>query len=85
MLTIIAAAIKKGDDVFMVPRPGRHDDVFALFKRHGITHRGVTQGFLNSEGRFCTRAEAARIAYDARQYLNQPTKLQDTLLSEDLW
>lgn len=85
MLTIVAAAIKKGDDIFMVPRPGRHNHVFELLKRHAITSRGTTQGFLDSEGKFRTRIEAARIAYDAQQYLNQPTKCQETLLTEDVW
>lgn len=85
MLRIVAAALKKGGDVFFVSRPGRHGDVFALLARHGIAPRGVVQGFLDSEGRFQTRRDAARIAYDAGQFPRHPVKCPPTLISEDLW
>jgi len=86
MTTIIAVAMRREADIFIVPRPGRHVDVFKLLARHKISHHGWTQGFLDSEGNFLTRAEAAKLAFCAQQYKdNPPDRCQKTLCSEDLW
>lgn len=85
MLTINAAAIRTTTgQVFSVPKPGRHGDVFRMLQKSGASWHGATQGFLTSEGNFVTRAEAAVIAFSAGQLPHDQT-IPETVFSEDLW
>ncbi len=83
--TIACAAIKYGNDVFVVQRPGRHDKVCQLMFRLGLpTDAMREQGFLTSLGRFVDRTEGAIIAEMANQLIRK-TPPTDLLFSEDLW
>jgi hypothetical protein len=81
----VASAIKRGDVVYSVPRPGRHGDVIIYMRdKCGVHSNFHTQGFLTSRNTFVDREEAARIALAAGQ--TQKLKFQpNQLFSEDLW
>jgi hypothetical protein len=81
------AAIRVGDKVFSVPRPGRHHDVFRVYRE---AHPGsplrvlCDKGFVTTAGRFLSRAEAAVLADEAGQ-LRAKLHVTGQLTSEDLW
>lgn len=92
------AAIKWQDRVYTVPRPGRHDTVFAFMARENPDHSGPfigdEQGFITDRGAFVNRETAAAIALRSDQIINPHTrKILDpqelnwppNLYSEDLW
>jgi len=82
---IDAAAIRIGDSVYTVPRPGRHHDVLkAMPEDIAVASHLDDQGFVTSTGRFVDRAKAALIARAAGQLIREPTPA-DTLTSEDVW
>lgn len=82
---IVAAAIKQGNMVCSVPKPGRHHDVIREMARSGIPIPIVgEQGFLTSDGRFVNRYEAKDIANLAGQILAKHGNLAQ-LFSEDVW
>ena len=93
--TITAAAIKVGDLVCFVERPGRHHDVFYAMDRAGFGDRvgAEEQGFITSAGRFVGRSSAKKIADAARQIIASvpgpdgvPYKREHVhLFSEDVW
>lgn len=87
-LRIVAAAIRHDDLVFSVPRPGRHHNVLHAIYARGLRESPIResheQGFLDSEGTFRTREEAAVIARDAGQLLDR-AKRAAGLFSEDVW
>lgn len=71
--------------VHSMPPPARHHDV--VHRLHELGHKqvqGDEQGFLLSDGRFCRRKPAKRIARDAGQLLARACNLDD-LYSEDVW
>jgi hypothetical protein len=83
--TIVAAAVKEGEVVCSVPRPGRHHNVMRAMAAAGIPIPIVgQQGFVTSEGRFVNRFEARDIARAAGQII-QKTGPADELFSEDVW
>jgi len=95
MEMIEAAAVKYGDLILSVERPGRHHNVFwALDKVIGGQDKMVnarypfigteTQGFLTSTGRFVDRLEGCVIARAADQ-IKHKTGPEDTLFSECMW
>lgn len=69
--TIDAAALQVDGQVFTLPRPARHSDLY----RHAVPdevdrdrlYGHAVEGFVTSTGRFVDRVEAARIARAARQ------------------
>ena len=82
---IVAAAIKQGNMICSVPRPGRHHDVIREMAKAGIPIPIVgEQGFLTSEGRFVGRKVAKNIALLAGQILSEQGNLTQ-LFSEDVW
>lgn len=82
---IVAAAIKEGNMVCSVPKPGRHHDVIREMARSGVPIPiAGQQGFLTSEGHFVNRYEARDIARMAGQILTK-TGNPDQLFSEDVW
>jgi len=94
MKEIVAAAIKHGEMVCFVPRPGRHHDIMRAMARAGlpipITGR---QGFVTSEGKFVNRTEARQIAEKAAQLIAGRRDAKGVpyvfehpeLFSEDVW
>lgn len=93
---IIKAAIKDADgNIWDVPQPGRHSDIFSI---NSIREHSV-QGFIDETGKFYDRYEAAEHAVACGQQFYcyspmNPTKdrfkcdppyLPFTLFSEDLW
>ena len=83
--TIVAAALQVEGFTVSLPRPARHDTIFAVIDGHISLERAIVQGFLTSAGRFVTRVEAKHIAHRA----GQPT-IRDNLhprdaFSEDFW
>lgn len=82
---IVAAAIKQGNMVCSVPKPGRHHDVIREMARSGVPIPiDGQQGFLTSEGAFVNRYEARDIARMAGQILTKYGN-PDQLFSEDVW
>ena len=76
-----AAAIVFEGNVWSLPKPARHHQIIAAhIEQTGLDGSGQ-QGFLTNKGRFVSRREAARIAYDAGQLEH----LQSSVFSEDLW
>lgn len=82
---IVAAAIKQGEMVCFVPRPGRHSDVIRQMAFAGIPIPiGGEQGFVTSSGRFVDRLFGKNIARGAGQVLRD-TGPKRLLFSEDMW
>jgi hypothetical protein len=80
------AAIKLGDRVFHVPRPGRHHDVIrSMVQRHGVKPPvcGV-QGFMLTDHTFVDRMDALRIALDCGQVERHKARSMG-LDSADVW
>lgn len=83
---IVAAAIKYGNVVAFVPKPGRHHDVIrAWFEQTSMTTRGENeQGFITSEGKFVNRHLAMGIALKHNQIIKKHGH-PEMLFSEDMW
>lgn len=84
--TVDCAAIKRGLQVFVLPRPNRHCDVFVMLRKRfpGLQIQPDDQGFVTNTGRFVSREEAAKIAIAAGQLAE--CKFQPNyLFTEDLW
>ncbi len=85
METITKAAIKNGDRIWSLNKPGRHHDVLAIMATNLVYQLDLDiQGFITSTGRFVDRKEACLIATKAKQILVK-TRPLDTLFSEDVW
>lgn len=86
MLTVIAAAVLQGNKIYTMPPPKRHCHIIhAMSRTEGLER--VTQkmqGFRLSDGTFATREEAMVVARVAGQIVREP-RLEDKLLSEDVW
>jgi hypothetical protein len=80
---IVAAALRKGELVFSLPRPARHGHIGKQMAEQGIDAITPDQGFLTSEGRYVDRLTAVTIAIEAGQ-IDAP-KWPPDLYSEDLW
>jgi len=80
----LKAAISTRNGIFSLPRPARHGDVFRYMQHCvcGAIVPGSVQGFLDSEGRFWTRAEAFDLAERA---IGVQVKSSRVLFTEDLW
>lgn len=87
-LRIVSAAIRDDSGtVWSVPQPGRHHDVIAYMRRSG--YKGPVagpdqQGFVLSNGNFCLRRAAMRVAKKAGQ-IKGGKAIGSVLTSEDLW
>lgn len=90
---IVAAAIRVGELILSVPKPGRHHHIFyAIGKEFGEPAPHAEQGFTTSEGQFVGRTEARKIAEAANQLIpcqsddGVPfTRQHPDLFSEDVW
>jgi len=82
---IVCVAIRDNTGhIWTLPRPNRHHSVIALMRLSGYNGSVRDQGFLDSNGSFVNRSEAAKIAKSANQILNCKM-ISSTLTSEDLW
>jgi len=86
-LCVVAAAILQDDVIWSVPAPGRHHHVIRYMHDCGVvlTAPMTDQGFLLSNGRFCMRPGAKRVAIAAGQYKPATDPRLEGLYSEDLW
>lgn len=85
---IVAAAVKKGEEVYSLPPPARHHDILQHMATLGLKQEADdTQGFLTDLGRFVRRKPAFYIAEAAGQLIRpkQGGYQGDELYSEDLW
>lgn len=84
--TIVAAAVKAGELVISIPKPGRHHHIVHTLPED-FKLRGIEQGFLASDGRFYGRASARQLVIDNHQPLRDAQSLthRRDLFSEDLW
>lgn len=87
MLRVVAVAVLTEDGlVHSLPAPARHYNVVHLLAEK-FNHPSCgtdEQGFLLSDGRFCRRKPAKRVAEEAGQLLERASKLAE-LFSEDVW
>jgi hypothetical protein len=79
---IVAAAIRWGDVVVMVERPGRHGNCIWPMHAAGLPHND--HGFLTSHGRFVDRLEAGKLVAETGQG-SVRTNCNGHLFSEDMW
>lgn len=79
---IVVAAIKVGDVVVVVERPGRHGNCINFL--HALGQDYAEQGFLTSHGRFVGRTEAVKVAFMAEQ-ATPSERCPHRLFSEDVW
>lgn len=84
---LIRSAIKTKDNFIYLGI--RHGDVFKKAKEAGEpkeTFKDCIQGFVDKEGKFYTRAEAADYAYECGQITEDKfNEIEGVLTSEDLW
>lgn len=86
-LRVVAVAVRLPNGlVFTMEAPARHHNVIHAMTELEIDtmREEVTQGFLLSDGTFCRRKPARRIAEEANQLLPRESKLSE-LYSEDVW
>lgn len=85
-LRVVAAAILHGKTIYSMPAPARHHDVCGMMIAQGLSPEATRdQGFLLSDGRFCSRKAACRIALRAKQLVREKTYPKHLLFSEDVW
>jgi len=81
---IVRAAIEKDGVVYVGQEGQRHNHILCDESRpFGFLKNGV-QGFVDDNGRFYTRREAARHAFECGQ-LPHDKKCPEIIFSEDLW
>jgi hypothetical protein len=83
--SITHVAIMLNGMIYSLPKPNRHKNIEWALADLGVVApiKGV-EGFLDSTGKFLTRAEAFEVAIAAKQ-MERPTQGLDMLYSEDLW
>lgn len=84
MNKIVAAAILGDDGLWVLPAPNRHHNIiwhmaFVTDRRRGYSE--AVQGFVDADGKFLDRSQAAERALRLGQ-IPEPKKY---LYSEDLW
>lgn len=86
---IVAAACKRWNLIFSLPRPARHHNVLWAMDADGYDPDEMAQaeqGFTTSEGRFVGREEALLLAIENGQVPPDVAKNRSKqLFSEDLW
>lgn len=96
---IVAAAIRFGDLVCHVPKPGRHHNVLRALRKYfgsrtDASYEREVQGFITDRGEFLGRREAYAHAIECGQgtprrasmiALGSITYDGQELFSEDLW
>lgn len=86
-LKVAAAAVLHDGKVYTLPPPARHHTILHMMYEQGIRQDATTeQGFVLSDGDFCTRKAAYIVAEMAGQILRHTSNGDQTVLySEDLW
>ena len=78
---ITQAAVKLGGVIYTLPKPARHHDILHdMYQKLGRAPL-AEQGFLNDNGDFLNRTEAAKEALKCAQIAKEVT----VLFSENLW
>lgn len=86
---IVSAAVLHNGIIHSMPRPNRHHNIVHAMngerEANGLLLLAYgEQGFLDADGRFLTRPEAAKRAMECDQ-LTKPLIAPPNLYSEDLW
>jgi hypothetical protein len=77
---IVSAAVRYNGKIYEGSRhPKIMGFIWAMNPYQKITQED--QGFVDNTGKFLSREEAAKVAFEA----GQTTRLKSTLFSEDLW
>lgn len=86
METIKQAAVKCGENIYTLPRPHRHADIYELIYNHAglVELRKGIDGFLTDTNRFVDRSEAYGIANNANQIISDDAS-PAALYTEDLY
>jgi hypothetical protein len=91
-ISIVAAALRVGELILSVPKPGRHHHVLYAAEKAGFPPGYYHQGFVTSEGQFVERIEARKIAEVANQLIACESadgvpfvRQHPELFSEDVW
>lgn len=88
-LLVVAAAILDIDGkLWTLPSPNRHHDIISFMRQSGYTgpvNKPDQQGFLLSNGIFCRRKPALKVAKEANQLKNGKSISSSMLFSEDVW
>lgn len=79
---ITTAAVRAGELIVTIERPGRHGDCINFLHRYGLDY--MDQGFLTTHGRFVDRIEGGKIAVAAGQGAPRP-QCNGNIFSEDIW
>ena len=82
---IIGVAVKVGELCIALPKPNRHKDCIELILSLGLVKdamqiNGDKQGFYDEQGKFYTRPEAAKHAFEIGQVTTD-----NCLVSEQFW
>lgn len=87
METIVGVAVQFDGLTISMTKPNRHHHVLHRVHRMALPEVALaaTQGFITSTGRFVTRAEARKIAKEAKQIKDDALLHPNHLFSEDLW
>lgn len=87
MTEIITGVAMLGDDgrVWALPRPCRHNNIYALAAFMNKAVDPCTQGFMTNTGRFVNRADAMIIAKANNGPWTTSEPRRKDLFSEDLW
>lgn len=86
--TVVAAAIENSGVVFTMPQPARHHHLIRAMAQIGVPtpiNAFSKGGFVLSDGRYTTRRQAKRFAYNAGQITRERFQSQQVFCSEDLW
>lgn len=83
---IVAAAILYNGNVYALPAPARHHDIFHRYRCEFGRIGEHVQGFIDSERGFVDRRDAAHIANREGQRLETDHhQIPEVLFSEDVW
>ena len=85
---IVGVAVKIEDITIALPKPNRHSDCIAILQSISLDRsvennwgRSSNQGFIDEFGKYYTRPEASKHAFDCGQI----EKDRGAITSEDLW
>lgn len=79
---IVAAAVRAGNVIVTVERPGRHGNIISAAD---TLSKDTEHGFLTSHGRFVNRKEAGDLVQQTGQGSPSDRITSGHLFSEDLW
>lgn len=85
MIVGVAFKHKETEEIVSLPKPHRHNDLFRIKPSYFLIG-SFEQGFIDEDGRFYDRKQAAYHAWKAGQILlHRRSSSISILTSEDLW